>query len=92
MGEATVAGVSETVKVKLEPYSLLDLYSDGVFVAGHGLDAEFKNKAEGLAAHGNIYVGDKWSAEGNGGKVSIYMKCMKVSCCDSQTTRCEAAC
>lgn len=72
MGEATVAGVSETVKVKLEPYSLLDLYSDGVFVAGHGLDAEFKNKAEGLAAHGNIYVGDKWSAEGNGGKVSIY--------------------
>lgn len=71
VGEATVVGISETVKVKLEPYSLLDLYSDGVVVAGDDVEVDLKNNANGLEVYGNVYVGDKWSCEGNDSKVYV---------------------
>lgn len=72
VGEARLAGVSETVQVKLEPCFFLDLYSDGVIVAADDVEVEFKNKAQGLEVHGNIYAGDELSIKGDIKKVEVH--------------------
>lgn len=71
-GEARVVGVSETVEVKLEPYSILDLYADGVGVAGNDLELEFKNKSAGLEIFGNVYAGNEVSIDETNDNVRVY--------------------
>ena len=72
VGEARLAGVSETVQVKLEPCFFLDIYSDGVIVAADDVEVELKNKAKGLEVYGNIYVGDELSIDGDINKIQVH--------------------
>ena len=72
VGEARVVEVSATVKVKLEPCSLSDLFPDSVLVAGSGLSFDLDKKSEGANIFGNVHVGGEWPTPEIPGEVIIY--------------------
>jgi hypothetical protein len=72
VGEAKVVEVSATVRVKLKPCSLSNLFPDSVLVAGSGLSFDLDKKSEGANIFGNVCVGDEWPTTEVPGEVNIY--------------------